>query len=145
MKQSLLAAIILILSACTQDKSKHAAEEVIKIDKDFSQLSAKKGMKFAFLHTIDSGAVLLRANHYPIIGKDARLFIENINDSVYTLTWEPLNGFAAKSGELAWTYGTYTLQLKDTAFKGTYVSVWKKLTTGEWKLALDAGNEGVGK
>ena len=108
-------------------------------------MSQEKGMKAAFLHYMDSSGVLLRENHYPIIGKDAQEYIKHSNDSAFTLTWQPRSADAAKSGDLAYSFGTYTLHTKDTVIKGTYVSIWKKQNDESWKFVLDAGNSGVGK
>ena len=111
----------------------------------FSDLSAKKGMKTAFLQYLDSNAILLRPAHYPIIGKDAREFFQKIKDSFFSLTWKPENAELASSGELGYTYGIYTFHDKDTTFQGTYVSIWKKQRDGSWKYVLDTGNPGVGQ
>jgi ketosteroid isomerase-like protein len=35
--------------------------------------------------------------------------------------------------------------VKDTIIYGTYISIWKKQSDGNWKFVLDSGNEGVGK
>lgn len=114
-------------------------------DRAFSKLSVEKGMKNAFLEYIDSNGVILRPNHYPIIGADAIDYLIQQNDSSYTLQWEPESGTIAKSGELGYTYGLYKLQPKgkDTAIVGTYVSIWKKQADGSWKFVLDSGNDGL--
>jgi len=118
---------------------------MMEADRNFSELSAQKGMKNAFLEYIDSNGVLLRSNSLPIVGADAVDYLIQQNDSNYTLTWEPKSGQVAQSGELGYTYGIYTLRPsdKDTAIYGTYVSIWKKQKDGKWKFVLDSGNEGV--
>ena len=115
-------------------------------DRAFSKLSEEKGMKNAFLEFIDSNGVLLRPNHLPIVGADAIDYLIQQNDSAYTLKWEPRNGSVAHSGELGYTYGIYALKpnQKDTIIYGTYVSIWKKDSKGNWKYILDCGNEGIG-
>ncbi len=116
-------------------------------DRAFSKMSEEKGMKNAFLEYIDSNGVLLRPNHLPIVGADAIDYLIQQNDSTYTLKWEPRNGTVAHSGELGYTYGIYALKPtdKDTIIYGTYVSIWKKDSKGNWKYVLDSGNEGVGE
>jgi ketosteroid isomerase-like protein len=115
-------------------------------DRGFSKMSEEKGMKTAFLEYIDSNGVLLRPNHLPIVGADAIDYLIQQNDSTYTLKWEPRNGTVARSGELGYTYGIYALKpnQKDTIIYGTYVSIWKKDSKGDWKYVLDSGNEGIG-
>ncbi|MEP7254803.1 MAG: hypothetical protein ABI666_03450 [Ferruginibacter sp.] len=119
---------------------------MMQADRAFSKMSEEKGMKNAFLEYIDSNGVLLRSNHLPIAGADAIDYLIQQNDSSYTLKWEPRNGSVAHSGELGYTYGIYALKpnLKDTIIYGTYVSIWKKDSKGNWKYVLDSGNEGIG-
>lgn len=122
--------------------------ELVKMmaaDREFSDLSKEKGMKYAFMEYLDSNGILLRPNEMPIIGADAIDYLSQLSDSSYTLTWEPRDGMVAQSGELGYTYGTYALKPtgKDTLIKGTYVSIWKKQADGKWKYVLDSGNEGL--
>lgn len=51
----------------------------------------------------------------------------------------------ARSGDLAYEYGTYSFATKDkkgktTEEKGKYVVVWKKQADGSWKAAVDIDN-----
>jgi len=122
-------------------------QKMMDTDKAFSDMSVQKGMKNAFMEYIDSNGVLLRPNQMPVVGADAIDYLIQINDSAYTLRWEPKHGAIAQSGELGYTYGLYELKLstKDSVIYGTYVSIWKKQSDGSWKFVLDSGNEGVGK
>ncbi len=120
--------------------------KLMDADRAFSNLSKAKGMKNAFLEYIDSNGVLLKPNHLPIAGADAIDYLIQINDSAYTLEWEPKMGVVAASGELGYTYGVYALKpaKTDTTLYGTYISIWKKQLDGKWKFVLDSGNEGIG-
>ena len=142
--------LLLCTTACnapavqdTDTKAAHAA--VLKADSDFSDLSRKKGFRYAFLAYADSTAVLLRAANPPMEGHNAFKYIESMNDTGVTLTWEPGFASVAGSGDLAYTYGIYTFAAKDTTTRGTYVTIWKKDAAGNWKFVLDTGNEGLGK
>lgn len=139
-----IAAMIMNCSL-TESNNSVQIKEMMNADREFSAMSQSKGMKAAFLHYIDSNGVLLRPDHYPIIGKDAVSFLQGQEDSSFTLTWEPQSGELAASGDLGYTYGLYTFSKKDTTFHGTYVSIWKKQKDGDWKFVLDTGNPGVGK
>jgi ketosteroid isomerase-like protein len=120
---------------------------LMNADNSFSNLSAEKGMKNAFLEYIDSNGVLLRPNVIPIAGADAVDYIIALKDEGYTMTWKPNDATVAASGELGYTYGSYILQpaTKDTVFYGTYVSIWKKQDDGKWKFILQSANEGLGE
>jgi ketosteroid isomerase-like protein len=122
-------------------------QKMMDADRAFSKMSVQKGMKTAFLDYIDSNGVLLRPKQLPIVGADAIDYLIQINDSSYTMQWEPKGGGIAQSGELGYTYGLYALKPsgRDTTLYGTYVSIWKKQADGSWKFVLDSGNEGVGE
>jgi ketosteroid isomerase-like protein len=79
------------------------------------------------------------------VGADAVDYISQGDDTSFIMTWEPSGGNVAKSGDLGYTYGVYSLKPKnkDTVFYGTYVSVWKKQEDGKWKFVLETGNEGI--
>lgn len=153
MKRLLLFSLLFsLVGSCKYfDKKYKAGSEddkmkMMEADRAFSRQSEAKGMKNAFLDYIDSNGVLLRAGHAPLMGADAIDFLVQQNDSAYTLKWEPKNGVVAASGDLGYTYGIYVLRpgTKDTLLYGTYVSVWKKQSDGNWKFVLDSGNEGIG-
>lgn len=118
---------------------------MIEADRNFSRLSKEKGMKHALMQYIDNKGVLLRPNTIPIAGGDAINYISMGIDTSFTMTWEPNGGSVAKSGELGYTYGVYSLKPnnKDTVFYGTYVSIWKRQPDGKWKFVLESGNEGI--
>lgn len=139
----------LLLMSCSRKKEiKDTTEqraEMIAAEISFSEMSKTKGTRAAIMQFIDSNGVLLRPNSFPLIGADAIDFISQSNDSAYTMIWQPKGGNIAESGELGYTFGVYSLLLKnkDSAMHGTYVNVWKKQADGSWKLLLDSGNEGV--
>jgi ketosteroid isomerase-like protein len=147
-KIRITSALLIILIGCNNQPTVDIAKEkeaMKQADIRFSDLSKQKGMKAAFLQYMDSTAALLRPNHYPIVGKDAQEYLQKINDSSFSLVWEPENAQLAASGDLGYTYGIYTYHDKDTTYQGTYVSIWKKQADGSWKFVLDTGNPGVGK
>ncbi len=132
------------------DKRKKAAgidEKIVMLDADraFSKMCLEKGVRKAYIEYIDSNGILLRPNQYPLIGAAAVDFLSQINDTSFSLQWEPKGGAIAQSGELGFTYGIYALKpsQKDTTIFGTYTNVWKKQADGKWKFLLDTGNEGV--
>lgn len=145
--------LAVITFSCRLPEKKDATavpEEKLKMmdaDKAFSNLSKEKGMRKAFIQYMDDDGVLLRPGQYPLIGAQAIDFLTRINDTTFTLEWEPQKGYVAKSGELGYTFGVYSLtpSTKDTVIYGTYVSIWKKQADGTWKFVLDTGNEGIGE
>jgi ketosteroid isomerase-like protein len=124
-------------------------KELLNVDAQFSKLSEARGVNEAFLSSLADDCVLLRPNSLPIVGKEInKIKYFSRPDSGYTLTWKPLYGDIAESGELGYTYGIYEFKAmgpdgKPIIGNGTYVSIWKKDQFGNWKLVLDTGNEGL--
>lgn len=122
--------------------------ELLKIDKEFSDYSQKHGMQKAFLHYVADDGVRLLPKKKPIEGKAAiAKGFEGKNDTSFELTWEPTFSDISESGDLGYTYGIWTLTFKNPTDnpqkKGTYTTIWKKQKDGTWKWVLDSGNEGL--
>lgn len=65
-----------------------------------------------------------------------------------TLSWSTDFVDVARSGDLAYEYGEYTMTTeakkgKPTEEKGKYVVVWKKQPSGVWRAVADIGNVGL--
>ena len=145
MKNIVLLISILMFTFC-KPSVKPGKEELMEVDRSFSATSVEKGYNKAFIEFAHANAILLRANSVPVEGIDAvtRLF-EKADTTGVRFTWEPIDADIALSGELGFTYGVYSFKKDTTTEKGTYVSVWKKDATGNWKYVLDCGNKGTGE
>lgn len=139
--------LLVFVSACVASKhAKPSPDVLLNTDLQFSNLSKAQGTKVAFLQYMDSNAVLLKPNQYPVVGEAARLYYEKqATDTSVHLTWAPQSAMMARSGDLGYTYGIWTLAAKDTTLQGTYVTMWRKQKDGSWKFVLDTGNSGVGR
>jgi len=137
----------LFLTACSgNNESGSLQQELMEVDRSFSRLSSESGMNQAFSSYCAADGVLLRSGSMPVVGYEAITgLLDKTDDSTFTLTWEPMHATVARSGELGYTYGVYTLKIKSTDHieKGTYLSIWTR-ENGAWKFVLDTGNEGVG-
>lgn len=145
MKNLTLLIILLTLTLC-KPVVKPDKEELMEVDRRFSATSVEKGYNKAFIEFAHPAAVLLRANSLPVTGSEAvtRLF-EKADTTGVRFTWEPIEADIALSGEFGYTYGVYSFKKDTTTEKGTYVSIWKKDSDGNWKYALDCGNKGTGE
>ena len=132
----------------TEHDIEKGKESLKTADREFSELSKKKGMVEAFLSYADNDAVLLRDYTMPIVGiKAVKTFISEGNND-FTLIWEPLFADISSSLDMGYTYGTYFLTYldgdnKEQEAKGTYLTIWKKDKSGNWKWVLDNGNQGL--
>lgn len=147
--QLLLVLFMLTAVSCSKPSTptKNNSMTISETDRFYSALSAQKGMNAAFLAMFDSAGVMLSANNLPVLGHKAiSELLSQRNDSAFTLTWEPLFEKMADSGDLGYSYGTYSITDKITKSitgEGTYVTIWQKNENGEWKAVLDTGNEGL--
>jgi hypothetical protein len=141
---------VILIGAClfsctTEARMEKLSQEIIDVDINFSELSKEKGMNHAFETYCAQEGVLLRPESSPIVGKQSIVeLLQKSDDEAIQLTWEPSAGRVSHSGDLGFTYGIYTMQLKDGSktMQGTYVSIWVK-EAGQWRFALDTGNEGL--
>jgi uncharacterized protein (TIGR02246 family) len=104
---------------------------------------AKDAEKFASFYAED--AVLMLADSPPISGKaaiDAGIG-GMMQDPNFALSFEPDSVVVARSGDLAYETGTFSLTMSDPKKKpateqGHYVVVWQKQADGTWKVVRDA-------
>lgn len=144
MKKKILIYILLLSVASCKPNIEQLKKEIMQVDIDFSNRSIEKGMHSAFLEYIDNNGVILRDNSMPIIGRDTIAKIYSLkSDTNFVLEWKPLYADIAKSGEIGYTYGIWTLTADTNKFQGTYVTIWKKNKDGKWKFVLDTGNDGL--
>ena len=141
---------ILFLYGCNDShKNRRMANKLMEIDREFARLSVEKGATASFLRYIDDSCVLLRPNHYPVVGRQKIEEMFRSPDTSFTLNWEPLFADISSSGDLGYTYGTYNVEMDSpegpvVTKEGTYVTIWKKDRNGDWKFVLDTGNQGLG-
>lgn len=136
--------IFFSLFSCTENK--HVPDPQVLLDADiaFSDYSAKNGIHKAFIEFAHDSVALLKPKQMPIVGKQS--LIESYvgkSDSGVVLTWKPAKSIIAESGELGYTYGFWLSVSQTDTSRGTYLTVWKKNTNGQWKYIADTGNEGL--
>jgi hypothetical protein len=137
------------MASCTagEKKKQQREEELIAADLAFSAMSVERGMNHAFLTYCAQEGVLLRPDRMPVTGITlVGELLEQNDDAAFELSWKPLHARVAQTGDLGYTYGTYTLRLEASGqeSRGTYVSIWVR-ENGSWKWILDSGNQGLGE
>ncbi|HTX40891.1 MAG TPA: nuclear transport factor 2 family protein [Acidobacteriaceae bacterium] len=121
-------------------------EMLYQLDAKFSDDTAKGGGA-AFAAWFAPDAVTLANGKAPVVGHDAIAAAATWTPASYQLTWIPEGARLAASGDMGVTWGHYTGVSKDqegNAVKtsGRYMTVWKKQPDGQWKVELDASNDG---
>jgi ketosteroid isomerase-like protein len=137
-----------ILSACQPpaDHSAAAAEAVRAADvawaKAFSDKDAAAAAGF-----LEAEGVIMAPNGPAVNGQaGARAMFE----SYFALpgltgAWKPAKVEASRSGELAYTSGTYEMSVNDSAGnpvpdRGKYATVWRLQADSSWKVVVDVFN-----
>jgi ketosteroid isomerase-like protein len=140
--------VFLFLAACGAGEDVERLKmEVVEADRNFNKRAQEKGIAEAFLYYADEKVIKPSPGQYPVVGKFELLEFYKNNPPTYQLSWEPLR--AEASGNLGYTFGGYTLNVKtksgsDTTLYGNYVSVWRKKKDGSWRYVIDTGNETPG-
>lgn len=132
-----------IFCSCNEqnpNNTDQSLQQIIEADKDASNLAKEIGFNNALLQVADSSFVKLGNGQLPILGKTAFANSFDKDNDVKTITWHPIKGEVAKSGELGYTWGDWQFKTPDTMYYGNYVTIWKKKTDGTWKMSLDGGN-----
>jgi ketosteroid isomerase-like protein len=135
-----LACATTLLPGCSDSTPGVAKSDIIAADKAFSAMSAKAGPKAAFLEYVASDAKLLSEVRQ---GKDGVADMLAQLPPTATLNWEPSFADVSASGELGYTWGRYTLVVpsgkkgrEPLVQMGSYVTLWKHMTIGGWKVVL---------
>ncbi|MCB0466145.1 MAG: nuclear transport factor 2 family protein [Aequorivita sp.] len=135
--------VLTIFWACNEQKQNNtdqSLQQIIKADEDANTLASEIGFNNALLSVADSSFVKLGNGQLPIVGKTTFANSFDKNNDIKTITWHPVNGEVAKSGELGYTWGDWQFKTQDTTYYGNYVTIWKKQADGNWKMCLDGGN-----
>jgi len=104
---------------------------------------AKDAAKFTSFYTED--AVVMMAGAPDISGMPAirEGLGHMMSDPAFSLSFEPAHVVVARSGDLAYETGPYSMTMtgadkKAATERGHYVAVWRKQSDGSWKVAVDA-------
>jgi uncharacterized protein (TIGR02246 family) len=146
----LCAALASLLTGCaTTTADTHDAD--VKAIKDtetawVADAASKDPAKFAAHYTDD--ASLLLPNAPVIAGKDGITAAVKpmLADPNFALQFQATKSDVAKSGDIGYTQGTYTMTMSDPKTKqpmtdkGKYVTIFKKQADGTWKAVSDILN-----
>jgi uncharacterized protein (TIGR02246 family) len=144
--------IALMATACNQPADTHNADvQALKNNETqwIQDWASRDADKIAAHYAND--AVMMAPGEAAISGKEA---IQNglkqmVSDPTMSLKFQTSKVDVAKSGDLAYTRGTYTMMMTDPQSKhtindhGSYVTVYRKLADGTWKSVADIATSEV--
>ena len=141
----ILSALVVLVS-CSEKIDPKSSEtykkEIVAAETAFSQMAQERGLSEAFIQFADDSAVLMRNNNL-IEGKESiKSYFEGQDLSNTTLVWRPDFVDVSTSGDLGYTYGSFTYSMTDTAgvvqtATGIFHTVWKRQEDGSWKYVWD--------
>jgi len=108
--------------------------EIMNEDKLFCEYVLKEGFFNAFKKFGADDIVKLGEGQNPSIGMDELVKTFDEKSGTKNLSWYPVNGDVAASGELGYTRGNWKLSAKDSTYYGNYFTVWEKQKDGKWKV-----------
>ena len=142
----LLTGSIMVMTLCitAQTTREQSIQDINAAEKAFAKMAADKGVQQAFVFYAAEDAVIKRGNDSLVRGK---VGIGNFYSKDFfkraLVIWAPNFTDASESGDMGYTFGNYTWQLKDESGKlieerkGVFHTVWKKQKDGTWKYVWD--------
>jgi ketosteroid isomerase-like protein len=135
---------IFVLFSCSEKKSGSDPNVLLDADIAFSDYSVQHGYQKAFIEFAHDSVVLLKPRRMPIVGKQSLIkSYEGKPENGLVLFWKPAKAVIAESGELGYTFGFWTFIAQSDTSRGTYLTIWKKDSSGKWKYIADTGNDGL--
>jgi uncharacterized protein (TIGR02246 family) len=147
-----ITAIALTMTACNQTPDTHDADVKAIQDNEaqWNQEYAAKDNDKIVAHYADD-AILMVPGTPSTSGKEAirAALKEMVADPALSLQFHATKVEVAKSGDVAYTQGTYTMTLTDPKTKqvindhGSYVTTYRKQPDGTWKAVADIATSEV--
>lgn len=126
-----------VMAADTMTPEK-AAKRITETELAFAKMASDTTMALAFLEYLHDDAVVFRPE--PINGK--KWYVSRLG-STAELKWWPTYVVASTAGDLGLSTGPYEFQIdkSDTVpvYHGHFVSIWKQLAGGEYRVMADLG------
>lgn len=119
-------------------------DQILKVDNDFSRMSATDGAAKAFDFFLATNALEAFADkESPALKSDVLERMRKLDAKGLVLTWTPFKAEAATSDDFGYSFGQWELRKKEggkLVGYGYYSTVWKKVN-GDWKAIFDMGND----
>ena len=148
---ALAATALVALTACDQAPQKAPAVDAAAVEKDLRAIEAQwnkdynsRDVDAVMGHYAEDGAIANPGVQLAAASDSRRAVITQfLSDPNLEISFESDRVQVAKSGDLAYTRGHFTMQGTDPETKqprtdtGNYLTVWKKQSDGSWKAVED--------
>ncbi len=108
-----------------------SGDVLLDADKEVLLAIDRAGTRKPFLDRLASDAVVFRNGEPPM--RDREKIRKAIEDAMAPFAWRPLSAGIAASGDLGFTYGSYTVGNE----KGSYLRIWRLSQEGVWVILVD--------
>ncbi|MFL6299142.1 MAG: YybH family protein [Terriglobales bacterium] len=147
-KRVLLFAILVVsaVGCLAQTKAQERDRQAIaKTEAEFQKARVDRGLEGWLSFFADDTADFTRGKPFSFTKDEMRKRLEKDFDPADQLTWKAARIEVARSGDLAYSLGTWHLKGKNPKGEeveqtGKYLTVWKKQKDGSWKVVADTGN-----
>lgn len=117
-------------------------QEIIDAEKAFNEMAQSQSIAKAFEEFAAHDGVIKRGNNIIQGKKKIGDYHAAAFEKGTTLTWAPDFVDVSNSGDLGYTYGTYTYTSLDSLgnkveSQGIFHTVWKRQENGEWRFVWD--------
>lgn len=131
-----------IISPITQPNISPGVLQLMELEGRFGQAVAAGGGK-AFAAWFADDAVTLNNGRPAVLGRANIAAQAQWDPKTYQLTWSPEGAQMGPSNDMGFTWGHYEGHSKDASgqpvvISGRYITLWKKVADGSWKVAMDA-------
>lgn len=131
-----------IISPITQPTISPGVLQLMELEGRFGQAVAAGGGK-AFAAWFADDAVTLNNGRPAVLGRANIAAQAQWDPKTYQLTWSPEGAQMGPSNDMGFTWGHYEGHSKDAngqpvVISGRYITLWKKVADGSWKVAMDA-------
>jgi ketosteroid isomerase-like protein len=118
---------------------------LMELEGRFAKSVAAGGGK-AFATWFADDAVTLNNGRPAVLGRAGIAAQAQWDPKTYQLTWAPQGAQMGPSNDMGFTWGHYEGHSNDkngqpVVISGRYITVWKKIADGSWKVALDASSD----
>ena len=139
---TLLLSLSLFYACSSQPKAEDLKKQVADAEAAFAKMAAEKGIAEAFWYFADDSATIKRQNDTLLHGREAIRQYYSATKPDVSLTWSPDFVQVSGDGSLAYTYGRYRYEAKDSTgainqHEGVFHTVWKRQKDGGWKYVWD--------
>lgn len=107
---------------------------LVKFEEEFNKIYAENRKMESYLRYVASAARFYRDGQFPESRVDS---IKLILSQRKNISWKPIDGAVAVSGDMGYTYGSYNISNEDKTEEGYYFRIWKKENKQGWQIVID--------